>query len=136
MKRLDKQASKVKEQEFKNVDYIKKETSNIQPWTEEEDKSLKASNKPIQVTKSKTLDKNKPEKTKKLSYKLQKELDESPLLIEQLEKQMEDIQHSLSDSAIYKDEPDRAASLQEELEAVEKQHEQVFERWEELEAML
>ena len=102
----------------------------------EEEKSLKASNKPIQVTKSKTLDKNKPEKTKKLSYKLQKELDESPLLIEQLEKQMEDIQHSLSDSAIYKDEPDRAASLQEELEAVEKQHEQVFERWEELEAML
>ena len=40
MKRLDKQASKVKEQEFKNVDYIKNQTSNIQPWTEEEDKSL------------------------------------------------------------------------------------------------
>lgn len=37
---MEKQAQKVKNQEFQNVDYIKNETSNIQPWTEDEDKTL------------------------------------------------------------------------------------------------
>lgn len=78
----------------------------------------------------------KAEKPKKLSYKLQKELDELPALLEQLELEQSDIQQKLSDPDLYRDKPEQVGQLQQRLAGVEQQLQDSFERWEELEAML
>ncbi len=78
---------------------------------------------------------SKPVKAKKLSYKLQRELDELPRVIEELESRQQQTQDALSDPAVYRDQPEKITVLQQEMSEIEAQLEQVFERWEELEAM-
>ncbi|MGD2118055.1 MAG: ATP-binding cassette domain-containing protein [Chromatiales bacterium] len=74
-------------------------------------------------------------KSKKLSYKLQRELEQLPQQIEQLEQQQTQLQQQLSDPAIYRGQPERIPVLQQEMAEVEAQLESCFVRWEELEAM-
>ncbi len=71
---------------------------------------------------------------KKLSFKEQKELDELPAKIEQLEAEQNNINQTLADANIYKDGPEQAKSLQTRLSEVETEIETCMLRWEELDS--
>ncbi|MEJ2316717.1 MAG: ATP-binding cassette domain-containing protein [Gammaproteobacteria bacterium] len=71
----------------------------------------------------------------KLSYKLQRELDELPGTIERLENEIEVLHTQLADPELYRDNAERVSDLKQQLSIRESELEQVFERWEELEAL-
>ena len=70
---------------------------------------------------------------KKLSFKLQRELDELPGRIETLEKQQSELHRKMADPEFYQDPNEKVANLKSELESVETELENVYRRWEELE---
>ena len=74
-------------------------------------------------------------KEKKLSYKLQRELEQLPATIESLEAKQQQIQNQLADPELYRREPEKITQLQQELADIESQLEVNFERWETLEAL-
>lgn len=75
----------------------------------------------------------KPEKNKtKLSYKVQKELDELPKKIEKLETEQEAIQQQVSDAGFYKQEQTDVDKVLARLSELEKELEAAYQRWEEL----
>jgi ATP-binding cassette subfamily F protein uup len=71
----------------------------------------------------------------KLSYKLQRELDELPGTIERLENEIEALHAQLADPELYRDNAERVPELKKQLSIRESELEQVFERWEELEVL-
>ncbi|OEU69470.1 MAG: ABC transporter ATP-binding protein [Desulfovibrio sp. S3730MH75] len=84
-----------------------------------------------------------PKKTKKLSYKeqrelelLQEEMKNLPAKIEELEKEIAKIQEIMLDSDFYRKSAQEMAKTQGKLEALESEHEKTFERWDEVEAKL
>lgn len=72
---------------------------------------------------------------KKLSYRVQRELDALPALIETLEQQQTQLQQQLADPEIYRQQSAQAATWHSELSALEQQLQQCYQRWEELEGM-
>ncbi len=77
---------------------------------------------------------SKPDKPAKLSFKEQKELEELPEQIEQLEAEQADINHQLTNGALYKTQPERVKTLQARLIEIESLLENHLARWEQLEA--
>ncbi|SFC12510.1 ATP-binding cassette, subfamily F, uup [Marinospirillum celere] len=78
----------------------------------------------------------KPEaakKTKKLSYKLQRELDLLPGEIEQLETQLAKVQGQIGDPAFYQGSPDQIAATLQQAEEIQRKLDAKMERWMELE---
>ncbi|MCF6249963.1 MAG: ATP-binding cassette domain-containing protein [Methylococcaceae bacterium] len=82
--------------------------------------------------------KEKPKSTnkKKLSYKEQKELDQLPNLIDQLEAEQETLTEKISDPGFYKQGQDKTQVALEKLKETEKSLEQAYQRWDELEAIV
>ncbi|MBC5763392.1 ATP-binding cassette domain-containing protein [Ramlibacter albus] len=76
-----------------------------------------------------------PAAKRKLSYKEQRELEALPALIESLEQEQRQIQEELSDGAVYRDDPPRAAQLAERSAAIEDELMAALERWEQLGAV-
>jgi ATP-binding cassette subfamily F protein uup len=74
-------------------------------------------------------------KKKKLSYKDQQELNELPQVIDDLEVKQAALTQQISSSAFYKKEPLAIAKTLDELKKIEGKLEQVYARWNELEAM-
>ncbi|GAA0201685.1 ATP-binding cassette domain-containing protein [Kangiella japonica] len=74
-------------------------------------------------------------KAAKLSYKDQRELDQLPAKIAEIEQQIEQVQNTIAEPEFYQQDHERVASVTAELDSYESQLEQFFERWEELEAM-
>jgi len=72
-------------------------------------------------------------KTRKLGYKEQRELEELPGKIESLENEQAEIQNNVSDSDFYQQDKAKIANTLSRLEAVEKELQFCFERWEILE---
>ncbi|WP_394147110.1 ABC transporter ATP-binding protein [Shewanella atlantica] len=85
------------------------------------------------VKEAKTAAKPKPEK--KLSYKLQRELEALPALMEQLEQEVEALQEVISAPEFYAQEQDKISLQLEQLANKEQELEVCFERWEELESL-
>ncbi len=80
--------------------------------------------------------KAKPEKkSKKLSYKLQRELEELPQKLELLEEQIDALQTQVNDGQFFAQDVSITQPVLDELAAKEQELEIAFERWEELEAM-
>jgi len=73
-------------------------------------------------------------KTEKLSFKESKELEDLPNRIETLETEQAEITQSLADPDIYRDNPERAKTLQLRLTALEEELAAALERWETLES--
>jgi len=74
-------------------------------------------------------------KPRKLSYKDQRELDAMPKTIQRLETEQAELARSIGDPELFRRSPaDAAAALQQRLQAVEKELEDAFSRWEELES--
>jgi ATP-binding cassette subfamily F protein uup len=72
-------------------------------------------------------------KPKKLGYKAQRELEQLPALIESLEHELAQVQVALGDPALYRDAPERAATLQQRMADMEDQLARHYARWESLE---
>jgi ATP-binding cassette subfamily F protein uup len=79
-----------------------------------------------------TTDRPKP-RSAKLSYKDQRELDQLPQRIEQLETEIEDIHNCMSDADFYRLPGDKIATKKERLSTVEADLKTAYRRWEELE---
>lgn len=81
----------------------------------------------------------KPETVKrvanKLSYNLQRELEQLPERLEKLEAEMEALQAQVSDAAFFNQPHDVTQRVLEELATAEKALEEAFERWEYLESL-
>tara|TARA_B100001094_G_scaffold333205_1_gene409473 strand:+ start:2569 stop:4491 length:1923 start_codon:yes stop_codon:yes gene_type:complete len=76
-----------------------------------------------------------PKKQKKLSYKLQRELDALPELMQQVEQEIEVLQQEIAAPEFYTQAQDKVQVTLSRLEEKEQALEQYFERWEELEAL-
>ncbi|MGI9274373.1 MAG: ATP-binding cassette ATPase Uup [Endozoicomonas sp.] len=76
----------------------------------------------------------KPSK-KKLSYKLQRELDGLPAEIEKLEEEMAALEERVADPSFYQGDADKVQETLKRLETVTEEIDQKMERWEELENM-
>jgi ATP-binding cassette subfamily F protein uup len=75
------------------------------------------------------------EKTRKLSFKEQRELELLPRHIEELEAEQQKIHASMADPAFYRESGDKVAATKVRLEALEKELAEAYKRWEELEAV-
>ena len=75
-----------------------------------------------------------PGKAKKLSYKVQRELDLLPGEIEALEQQIGKLEVVISDPALYQQEAEKVSLQLQEMENLQQQLEQKMERWVELES--
>ncbi|RCU52673.1 ABC transporter ATP-binding protein [Corallincola holothuriorum] len=85
-------------------------------------------------TKPKPTVKASAPKTKKLSYKLQLELDGLPQRIEVLEQQVAELQTQISETEFFSQPVAKTQPVLDSLNAVEKELESAFERWEELDS--
>lgn len=74
-------------------------------------------------------------KKKKLSYKEQQELEQLPELIDQLESRQAALTQHIGEPAFYKNDPAAINQKLDELKALEAKLEQVYQRWDELEAL-
>ncbi|MCK8077416.1 ABC transporter ATP-binding protein [Vibrio sp. 1CM2L] len=73
-------------------------------------------------------------KPKKLSYKLQRELEALPMRLEELETQIETLQEEVNDPSFFSKSVEQTQPVLDKLSAAEQELEVAFERWEELEA--
>lgn len=72
---------------------------------------------------------------KKLSYKLQRELDQLPAEIERLEAELEALHETTADSNFYQQDQSKVSEVLDTLQQTEQALEQAMDRWVELEAM-
>ena len=72
---------------------------------------------------------------KKLSYKLQRELDELPALLEQLEQQVEALQSQVNSPDFFKADATQTTEILNQLSEAESKLDTAFSRWEELEEL-
>ena len=77
--------------------------------------------------------KQEQQKSKKLSYKNQRELESLPGLIEQLERQQSDLEDLISKPNFYANDQDQIQNTLKQLANIQTQLEQTYQRWEELE---
>lgn len=85
-----------------------------------------------QVAKS-AIAKTKPTKSKKLSYKDQRELQQLPQLIERLEAESEELTAAMSDPAFFQQPAEKIAPATERVKTLNEELARAYERWEELE---
>lgn len=97
--------------------------AEIKPEKEKTDKEKSA-------VKKERLDKSEK---KKLSYKDQRELDNLPEKIETLENELSSLTTTISDAQFYQQDKDTITATTQRLAEVEKELEQAYQRWEELE---
>jgi ATP-binding cassette subfamily F protein uup len=74
-------------------------------------------------------------KQRKLTFREQKELEELPKRIEELEAEQQRLHATMADPAFYRDSGNKVTSTTTRLENVEKELADVYKRWEELEAV-
>ncbi|CAK2228408.1 ATP-binding protein Uup [Vibrio crassostreae] len=74
-------------------------------------------------------------KPKKLSYKLQRELEALPMRLDELETQIETLQEEVNDPSFFSKSVEQTQPVLDKLSAAEQELEVAFERWEELEAL-
>jgi len=87
--------------------------------------------KPIQKA---TSTKHAPKKTTKLSYKDQRELDQLPQKIDQLEQAQQALHDSMGEAEYFKRDKEEIALDQNKLTEIDKELEQAYQRWEELDS--
>lgn len=71
----------------------------------------------------------------KLSYKLQRELEQLPQRLEELEAKLEALQAQVADAAFFSQPHEQTQQVLADLAKAEQELEQAFERWEYLEAL-
>ncbi|MDX1802437.1 MAG: ATP-binding cassette domain-containing protein [Alcanivorax sp.] len=92
------------------------------------------SEKPVKAAKPAAPKAAAPAKRKKLSYKDQRELEQLPERIEQLETELEAVQQKLADPALYKGQASDITALQQQQQTLQADLETAFSRWDELDS--
>ncbi|WP_461536712.1 ATP-binding cassette domain-containing protein [Spongorhabdus nitratireducens] len=92
----------------------------------------KAAEKPKEVKTEKSAEKPKP---KKLSYKLQRELDQLPAELEQLEAEQAELEEQANDPGFYQQPQEKFQPILDRMTELAEIVDSKLERWEELEAM-
>ena len=90
--------------------------------------------KPVKESRPKKEYKKK-DQPRKLTFKENRELDELPLLIENLEKEQKDLYEQMSDPEFYKSSGDKVAEVKFRMEEIEALLTSSYNRWEELEGI-
>ncbi len=81
-------------------------------------------------------DKTPAKQSRKLSYKEQKELDELPKKIEDLEKEQDELQRRVSSSEFYKQDAESITQTMQKLKQLEEDLKRAYQRWDELETLV
>lgn len=116
---------------FEGNGVIKEYVGGYQDWLEQRKKLMQV-DKPVSATGA-----LKPkQKPTKLSYKDQRELDELPTRIEELEKLQLDIETLMSSPAFYKQTETSIIETKKQLNDIRMQLEKAYARWSELEAIM
>jgi ATP-binding cassette subfamily F protein uup len=102
----------------------------------EQNKPAAAVKKGQEASKQATATSAAPVKKKKLSYKEQQELEQLPKLIDELETKQAKLTAQIGAASFYKQEPLAIAKTLDEMKEIEAKLEQVYDRWNELEALL
>ena len=90
---------------------------------------------PVKIEERKATTVTAREKQRKLSFKEQKELDDLPKRIEELDAEQQSIIATMADPAFYRESGNKVASTKARLENVEKELAEAYKRWNELEAL-
>jgi ATP-binding cassette subfamily F protein uup len=123
---------------FEGNGVISESVGGYSDWHERQQERLaqiKETQKPKASAKTGEKPKNN-NKPKKLSYKDQRELDELPARLEQLEADIEDIHTQMSNPDFFKQAVDTTTEVQNKLTSLEEELEHAYARWEVLETML
>ncbi|MCF6193875.1 MAG: ATP-binding cassette domain-containing protein, partial [Kangiellaceae bacterium] len=131
---VDDQPIAISEQES-NLFQVIEITGGYQDWKayfaqhcQSKEKSKKSSKlKPVTKTASKTV-------SKRLSYKDQKELDELPAIIDDLERRQKDFEEQMGEADFYNDSK-RSSQVLEAFEGNKTELEKAYQKWDKLEAM-
>jgi len=90
---------------------------------------------PVKAEEKKAAPPPQKEKSRKLTFKEQKELDALPQRIEALDAEQQRIIAAMADPAFYRESGDKVSVTKSRLEAVEKELAEAYKRWDELEAL-
>ncbi|MDH4162144.1 MAG: ATP-binding cassette domain-containing protein [Nitrospirota bacterium] len=104
-------------------------------WLRQSRKLKEAQPAPAKVEEKKEQPRPSAGKQRKLSFKEQKELDELPKRLEEMEAEVEKLHATMADPNFYRESGNKVASTTTRLENVEKELAAAYKRWEELEAL-
>lgn len=102
-------------------------------WLRQSSSEISVSTKPLAPTPPRNNPRPQPDKPRRLSFKEQQELEALPERISNLEKEIGEIHHILSDPEFYRTAGGEVARLKTRLENLESELEAAYGRWEELE---
>ena len=119
---------------FEGNAQVKEYVGGYDDWLRQYQHASKTETK--QVVEKKKTTKATEKKQTKLSYKDQRELDVLPQKIETLETKIELLNKNMSSPEFYQQESNVIASKQNELEELQKELAQAYERWDHLEGLI
>ncbi|WP_122034807.1 ABC transporter ATP-binding protein [Aliivibrio sp. EL58] len=109
-----------------------RQRANVQATRDAMAPTVKVKVEPVAATTQKVEQVAKP---KKLSYKLQRELEQLPETLEKLENEITELQEKVNSATFFQQDPKKTDEVLGRLAEAEQELEVAFERWEELEAL-
>lgn len=109
-----------------------RQRANVQATRDAMAPTVKVKAEPVAATTQKVEQVAKP---KKLSYKLQRELEQLPETLEKLENEITELQEKVNSATFFQQDPKKTDEVLGRLAEAEQELEVAFERWEELEAL-
>ncbi|HEX9136006.1 MAG TPA: ATP-binding cassette domain-containing protein, partial [Nitrospirota bacterium] len=104
-------------------------------WLLQSRRKIEVSEVPVKIAEKKAASGPQKEKSRRLTFKEQKELETLPKRIEHLETEQQQIIAVMADPAFYRESGNRVTETKARLEAVEKELVESYARWEALEAL-
>ncbi|HEB54722.1 MAG TPA: ATP-binding cassette domain-containing protein [Gammaproteobacteria bacterium] len=119
---------------FEDNGMLREYVGGYQDWLQQKVKTTAVRSVPDTETKNQPAAKTSvANKARKLSYKEQRELDRLPEKIELLETEQQSLQTKTGDSGFYQQDKQTIVDTLQQIEAIQKELEQLYQRWEELE---
>jgi len=115
--------------------YVNEYVGGYDDWLRQSRKRKDEAAAPMRTEEKKEQPRPAAAKQRKLSFKEQKELDELPQRLEELEAEHQKLLSAMADPAFYRESGNKVASTTARLENVEKELAAAYKRWEELEAV-
>jgi ABC transport system ATP-binding/permease protein len=104
-------------------------------WLRQSQRKIEVSAVPVKIEEKKAASGPQKEKSRRLTFKEQKELEALPKRIEELETEQQQIIAVMADPAFYRESGNRVTEIKARLEVVEKELVESYARWEVLEAL-
>jgi ABC transport system ATP-binding/permease protein len=104
-------------------------------WLRQSKRKIEVSAVPVKIEEKKTASGRQKEKSRRLTFKEQKELETLPKRIEHLETEQQQIIAVMADPSFYRESGNRVTETKARLESIEKELVESYARWEALEAL-